>query len=83
MVVGILFLLFLALLALAVPIGGALAGVCLVGTDVFGIMKPDLYVRTLVTAIDTFPILAVALFMISGELMSKGGIARQLFHVTH
>ncbi|WP_101876530.1 TRAP transporter large permease [Lachnoclostridium edouardi] len=83
MVVGILFLLFLALLALAVPIGGALAGVCLVGTDVFGIMKPDLYVRTLVTAIDTFPILAVALFMISGELMSKGGIARQLFHVAH
>lgn len=83
MVVGILFLVFVILLAVSLPIGGALTAVGLLSASFFDIIKPDFFARSLVTSLDSFPLLAVALFMIAGELMSKGGIAKQLFQVAH
>jgi len=83
MIIGILLLIFAVLLALSMPIGGALIAVCLISVKFFGVMQPTYLVRNFVAALDNFPILAVALFMIAGEIMSKGGIARQLFNVAH
>ena len=83
MIIGILFLAFAFLLAFSVPIGGALLGVCLVSVKFFSVMQSTYLVRNFVASLDNFPILAVALFMIAGEIMSKGGIARQLFNVAH
>lgn len=83
MIISILFILFFILLATSLPISATLMGVSLFATNVMNTMKPDLFASSLVTALDTFPLLAVALFVISGDLMSKGGIAQQLFDVAH
>ncbi len=83
MVIGMLFSIFFLLLLFSVPIGGALTAISLLATDYWGIIQQDYFAKTLVSSLDSFPLLAVALFMIAGELMAKGGIAKQLFNVAH
>ncbi|WP_319518194.1 TRAP transporter large permease [uncultured Martelella sp.] len=70
---------FFVLLLLTVPVAIALG---------FGAIIPGWFgapvntgqtVRTIVTAIDSFPFLAVPLFMMAGDLMTKGGLASRLF----
>lgn len=70
---------FFGLLLLTVPVAIALG---------FGAIIPGWFgapvntgqtARSIVTAIDSFPFLAVPLFMMAGDLMTKGGLARRLF----
>lgn len=70
---------FFALLLLTVPVAISLG---------FGAIIPGWFgapvntgqsIRTIVTAIDSFPFLAVPLFMVAGDLMTQGGLARRLF----
>lgn len=75
--------LFIILLLLSVPIACALAMVALTPS----IMDPNFQIsaeyiiRSMVGGIDSFPLLAVPMFVLSGILMAKGGVSKKLFDV--
>lgn len=76
-----MFLVFIALLVLAVPIGAAIMAACLV----VSIIDPSLTVdagfvfRTMTTTGDSYVLLAIPLFVLSGNLMASGGLSNRLF----
>ena len=83
MTIGLLFPAFFALLALSMPIGIAILIVCVGYILLTGGMQPNFFISAFFSSLDSFPLLAVPLFMLSGDLMTKGGIARQLFDLAH
>lgn len=83
MTVLYLFLAFFVLLALSLPIGIAILVPCIGYILLGGNMQPNLFISSFFSALDSFPLLAVPLFMLSGELMTRGGIAKQLFDLAH
>jgi len=63
---------------LGVPVGiclgiAALAGMLMISTDVL-IMMPQKFI----SGLDSFPLLAIPLFVLAGQLMAKGGLARRI-----
>src|SRR6476661_7910716 len=42
-------------------------------------MPFEFAIQSFITAIDSFPIMAVPFFILAGELMAKGGLSRRLF----
>jgi C4-dicarboxylate transporter DctM subunit len=71
--VPLLFLFFLA----GVPITFSLGLAALLGLLMSG-MPLVVVVQKLWTAVDTFPLVAVPLFILAGDIMSVGGITRRL-----
>jgi len=77
---GVLALSVVVLLLLRVPVAFAigLASMLVLGLK----LPPDTTVTTLAqrlaTSLDSFPLLAIPFFILSGELMNRGGIARRL-----
>jgi C4-dicarboxylate transporter DctM subunit len=75
----ILFLVFFGLLFLGVPIPGAI-GISLFQNSVFTEgASLDFVTRAIVKSMDSFPILAIPMFILAGEIMGKGGISKRLF----
>lgn len=76
----ILVVSFIVLLALSVPIAIAI-GISTILTMLFTI-APGPAITTvaqrMATGIDSFPLLAIPFFILSGQLMGRGGIARRL-----
>lgn len=73
LLVGVLLL----FIAMGVPIAYALGGATVVYTIVMGI-EPSVLVQRAVGSVDSFPLLAIPLFILAGELMNIGGITRRL-----
>jgi tripartite ATP-independent transporter DctM subunit len=69
---------FLVLLALRVPIAFSL-GLSSVVYFLMSGMPLTTIPQLMITPFDSFPILAVPLFMLAGELMNIGGVSRRLF----
>jgi len=82
MTIGLFFILLIILLAIAMPVGG-----------VFGIMSllPNLMnskfpftaldvARSMFAGMNSFTLLAVPLFMVSGMVMAEGGLSKRLFN---
>lgn len=78
-----IFVAFFLLLALSMPIGVSILVTCVGYILLGGNMKADYFISAFFSALDSFPLLAVPLFMLSGDLMTKGGVARQLFDLAH
>ncbi|GGD15642.1 MULTISPECIES: TRAP transporter large permease [Pontibacillus] len=79
MTAGVLFGSFTLFLLLSVPIGIAL-GLSSLATILYtGALPLDFLMKELVTAVDSFPIMAVPFFILAGEIMGKGGISERLF----
>ena len=74
----ILFVVFLALVLAAVPIGFALALAGAIAITLAGHVPLSVIPQRMFTAIDSFPFLAIPFFVLTGELMSGGGITRRL-----
>ena len=80
MVVAI-FAVFFGILLIGVPIGVAIASSAVSCV----LMNPDLPIsieyiyRNMITALDSTSLLAVPLFILSGNLMARGGISEKLF----
>ena len=74
---SILFGGFLLFLALGVPIGFCLALAALVAIFVND-YPLALYAQRMFTAMNSFPLMAIPLFMLAGALMSHGGITRRI-----
>ena len=73
-----LFGLFLILLMLSVPIGYAIEMVTLVTMLEFTSMPTLMIAQNSIAGVDSFPLLAIPFFMLAGNLMSGGGIAKRL-----
>lgn len=80
--IGSVFLVFLITLLLGVPIGISV-GITALSASIFMPFLPAdaLYVfRNMITAIDSYALLAVPLFILSGNLMAAGGISKKIFN---
>lgn len=76
---GGMVLLFALNAPVAVALGGAaFAAVLAKGLSMPAGLEPMLAVQRLYAGADSFPLLAVPLFMLAGELMSAGGISRRI-----
>lgn len=80
---GIVFLVFVIALLFTVPVGITLGIVAILPNlvDPSFAAAPQLILRSMIGGVDSFPILAVPMFILSGILMAKGGISKKLFNV--
>lgn len=79
MTASILFLTLLVLLIINVPIGICLGlATMIVMVFVDGSPPTVLLARSVVTGADSFPLIAVPLFILAGDLMQHGGMSRRL-----
>lgn len=65
------------LLILSVPIGVAIGSSVVVAVMV-GDLPAEFLMQKLVLSLDSFPLLAVPFFVLSGEIMQKGSMAQSL-----
>ena len=77
----VLFGTFLILLLLSVPIGYAIGISSLAGIYFFSDIPLEIIAQKVITGIDSFPLLAIPFFMLAGNLMSSGGIAKRLVNL--
>ncbi len=79
MIAGILFISLVVLLFFSIPIGICL-GLSSMIVMVFVDGTPPLVLlsRSVVTGADSFPLIAVPLFILAGDLMQHGGMSRRL-----
>ena len=75
------FAIFLALLALSVPVAVAVGLASMAGIQFFSNMPMLESARQLFTSIDKFPLVAIPFFILSGNLMEAGGISERLVNL--
>ncbi len=79
MIALVLFLSLVVFLLLSVPIGICLGlATMAVMVLVDGTPPMVLLARSVVTGADSFPLIAVPLFILAGDVMQKGGMSRRL-----
>jgi len=82
--VTILFIVFIVLLVLGMDLFYAMAAasvVYLIATSFTAMPIPlTLIPQQLMAGVDSFTLLAVPMFLLAGELMSRGGVTRRLVH---
>lgn len=83
MSLGLFFLLFAVLLAIGLPIGVAIANTAILPwlADSTFAANPSLIIRAMISGVDSFPLLAVPMFVISGVIMARGKISEKLFNM--
>ena len=74
----VLFGTFFVLLLLTVPIGYAIGISSLVAIYYYSDIPLMIIAQKSITGVDSFPLLAIPFFMLAGNLMSSGGIAKRL-----
>lgn len=83
MPVAVLFLIFVIGLVIAIPVSITL-GIASVLPSIFDpsfTVGAKYLIRSMLGGLDSFPLLAVPMFVLSGIIMAKGGISRKLFDV--
>ncbi len=83
MPVGLLFILFVFFLIIAIPVGITL-GITAVLPHIFDpsfTVGAKYLIRAMFGGLDSFPLLAVPMFVLSGIIMAKGGISRKIFDI--
>ncbi|MBS1156330.1 MAG: transporter, DctM subunit [Proteobacteria bacterium] len=78
---GILTILFLFLMFLGMPVAFAI-GISAVMFYIFGPVPPEIAVQKITTATQSFPLLAVPLFVFAGHLMNASGITGRLISLS-
>lgn len=80
---GILFLIFFLCLFIAIPVSSSLGIVSVLP----GFVDPTFpasatyVIRAMLGGVDSFPLLAIPMFVLSGIIMAKGGVSKKLFDV--
>ena len=83
MPVALLFIIFVVGLIIAIPVSitlgitAVLPSVC----DPSFTVGAKYLIRAMFSGLDSFPLLAVTMFVLSGIIMAKGGISRKLFDI--
>ena len=78
---ALLFVIFVVLLVIAIPVSITL-GIASVLPSVFDpsfTVGAKYLIRAMFGGLDSFPLLAVPMFVLSGIIMAKGGISKKLF----
>lgn len=83
MMTGVIFLIFFICLMIAIPISISLGVVSILPgiLDSSFTVSAKYIVRSMFGGLDSFPLLAVPMFIFSGILMARGGISKRLFNV--
>lgn len=81
MVAAVLFIALVVALILNMPVGIAIgvSSLCAILAD--GRISSLYIVQQLVTSADSFPLMAIPLFILAGELMGAGGVSKRLLNV--
>ena len=79
MTVAVLFLSFLALIALEVPVAFCLGLSSLLYLLLEGRTPFVILAQKMTSGLDSFPFLALPLFVLAGNIFSRGGIARRIY----
>lgn len=69
---------FVALSVIGVPIALTLAGAAFIGLSDYGLANLQAIARELAEGVDSFLLLAIPFFMLTGVIMSAGGLAERL-----
>ncbi len=79
----VVFIIFILCLALAIPVSVSLGVVSVLpgAFDPSFTASGQFVIRSMLGGIDSFPLLAVPMFVLSGILMARGGISKKLFDV--
>jgi len=75
-----LFLSLLVFMVLNVPVGIAIGMSSVVAILAGGTLSLQYVAQALVTGTDSFPIMAIPLFILAGELMGAGGVSRRILN---
>ncbi|MCL2616257.1 MAG: TRAP transporter large permease [Defluviitaleaceae bacterium] len=81
MVITALFLGLAVFMMLGVPIGISIGLAALMAILVGDMLSMIFIPQALVTGVDSFPIMAIPMFILAGELMSSGGISKRILNV--
>jgi len=81
MVSAALFSSLVVFLITNLPVGIAIGAASLVAVIASGTLSHTYIVSTLVSAADSFPIMAIPLFILAGELMGGGGVSKRILSV--
>lgn len=83
MPVVLLFIIFVVLLMIAIPVSITLCITAVLPSifDPSFTVGAKYLIRAMFGGLDSFPLLAVPMFVLSGIIMAKGGISRKLFDV--
>jgi TRAP-type transport system large permease protein len=75
----LMFCVMFGLIALELPIAFALIVAAFFYLFTGSLVPPSIVVQRMTSGIDSFPLLAIPLFVLAGNLLNSGGIARRLF----
>lgn len=83
MPVAVIFIIFILCLVIAIPVSISLGIVSVLpgAFDASFTASATYVIRSMTGGLDSFPLLAVPMFVLSGIIMAKGGISKKLFHV--
>ena len=81
MVCAVLFIVLIIALVVKVPVGIAIGVSSLAAVLADGRLSSTYIVQQLVTSADSFPLMAIPLFILAGELMSAGGVSKRILNV--
>ncbi len=81
MITFLLFGSFIVLLIINVPVGISLGIASMSALLYSGLVDSSYLAQSLVTSIDSFPLMAVPFFILAGDLMGHGGISQRLLDV--
>lgn len=83
MLASTVMILFAVLLLLSVPIGAALGIISVAPSliDPSFDISVEFIIRSMFGGIDSFPLLAIPMFVLSGVIMARGGVSKRLFDV--
>ncbi len=74
----VLFASFFILIFLSVPIGFAIGIATLIALALFSDIPLVLITQNAIAGVDSFPLMAIPFFILAGNLMSTGGVAKRL-----
>lgn len=74
-----MFLLMFGLIAIELPVAFALIAAALAWLQLASPVPVSLVVQRMTSGIDSFPLLAIPLFVLAGNLLNVGGIASRIF----
>ncbi|MEI4474111.1 TRAP transporter large permease [Frigidibacter sp. MR17.24] len=83
MVAAVLFLSLAVFLILNVPVGIAIGLASVAAIVTGGGLSMGYVAQTLVSSTDSFPIMAIPLFILAGDLMGAGGVSRRILDVAN
>ncbi|MDR1018553.1 MAG: TRAP transporter large permease [Lachnospiraceae bacterium] len=78
-----ILIVFLILLILSIPVGVALGISSILPSVLFANFTESAtyIIRSMIGGLDSFPLLAIPMFVLSGIIMTKGGVSKKLFNI--